>query len=889
MEKHSQVLPVNYRAKWRKSLPFKISAVQLIITFMLISSTLWLILSVQRQQQLEQQQRVNLSYGQIMVSRLIEATSQIEELAMSIGNLAKLYRNDHQQLQLSVPVVLDLERQRELVISGGIWPEPGAFDTSATGTSFFWARNSLGKLAYNSDYNRDGAIDYRQQDWYKPLRHFPSTQAFWSKSYRDPYTQEAMVTASVPMWHSHEFIGVATVDMSLNGIARHLTQGPQNLAGYVITLDRNNNIIFFPHKSATRQYSLMSFKQLSNEQPQYRALYRRLTRKQSAGDEQRPQSRAGNADLGATTTLTSMADNDSADLLHKGVGNSPLAPYLLHQFQLPRDTLLGTAALVSVYLMPNTQWKVIAFTPLTSFEHDAKLVTGEVGLYLILIQLLALLLLFLLQRKLFIAPVSEIVTALVGNNAQTLELEASQREDEIGALAKAFIARTKQLETTMAELDASNNALEDQLRMQHEAKQELNKYKDQLTALLRSSEHLIYIKALDGRYLLVNDKYCEVLGIEKHQLLQASDRELFPAILAKIFHDNDQRVLNANKTISFEEPIPTTHGNVVYLMTKFSILDKEEQPNAIGAIGIDLSAKKQLESQYIRVKKEARLDSQAQTQRINSLKRQLSELTLQQTRLVLAMGKGSQLRSSNLNSNHLMQELMTELISQLMHVQDELIVGLCTLSEHYSDPRLDDFMSRMTKQADWLRHAFQLLGNQQNGVKPLHLSQILFHIAQLIGPQFDRQGVTLLIHCEPHILVEGNAWHYLLLFYRLLINSLHHAFSDPALGRLCEQKQIELRIERRSHFLEIDIEDNGRGLSEESERQLQRALDAQQCIGTLSNLAVWLQTQLQGELSISSPPEKGCRIHCHIPITADDSDQSSSQRPLLETGQTPGV
>ncbi|QWL04437.1 hypothetical protein, partial [Shewanella indica] len=77
--------------------------------------------------------------------------------------------------------------------------------------------------------------------------------------------------------------------------------------------------------------------------------------------------------------------------------------------------------------------------------------------------------------------------ALRENNPARLELDARDREDELGILAGSFISRTRQLETTMASLDASNLALEQQLEVQYKAQQVLKIRTEQLNALMNHS------------------------------------------------------------------------------------------------------------------------------------------------------------------------------------------------------------------------------------------------------------------------------------------------------------------------------------------------------------------------------------------------------------------
>lgn len=55
-----------------------------------------------------------------------------------------------------------------------------------------------------------------------------------------------MITASVPMWSHHEFIGVATVDVALSSINEFFRTALSGQRGYVFALDQQNRMLSYP-------------------------------------------------------------------------------------------------------------------------------------------------------------------------------------------------------------------------------------------------------------------------------------------------------------------------------------------------------------------------------------------------------------------------------------------------------------------------------------------------------------------------------------------------------------------------------------------------------------------------------------------------------------------
>src|SRR5436309_15381880 len=77
-----------------------------------------------------------------------------------------------------------------------------------------------------------------------------------------------------------------------------------------------------------------------------------------------------------------------------------------------------------------------------------------------------------------------------------------------------------------------------------------------LRDLIDATTAVIYVKALDGRYLLVNRRYEELTGFSSDVVLGRTDAELWPAPFAAAVRANDLRVLDALEPHEFEEPSP---------------------------------------------------------------------------------------------------------------------------------------------------------------------------------------------------------------------------------------------------------------------------------------------------------------------------------------------
>lgn len=577
-----------------RGLPATISATQLVIASILIISTLWVMLDLQQQQAREQQETLNRNYGQLIVTRLHEVTAQISALVISIASLGEANSHQPEQLQRIIPIMLDLESQKSLISGGGLWPEPDVFHHGKNKDSLFWARTPQGTLQQLDNYNQSDAPAYRDQYWYRPARLLPRGKVLWSKSYRDPFTHESMITASAPLWLQHRYIGSATVDISLKQLNSFIHSGNEKQRGYIMVVDQFGQLLSAPTALERRlggTLTLMNIRHLSHEIPDFSPLTSALQQSnQTLIELAAQQDRYQHEQI--APILAPLPANEAqltrATLSHLATG-WPSAPYPLANINLANDPILHEQSMVSVFLMPDTYWKVIVATPYSTFGAGVKSLVGKIGAYLVVIQLLALALLFYILHRFLIKPLSTMVMALQHNQPEQIEILASERHDELATLARAFISRNRQLETTMASLDATNLALEQQLAVQADAQLSLSQYRDQLTALIESSDNLIFIKDPQGKYLLVNEKFCQLLGRERQRIIGMNDTQLFPPEQAEKYRERDLRTLRSDSTISFNTIFHGHQGSRALRITKFVIRNSQDQILGIGAIAFDIA------------------------------------------------------------------------------------------------------------------------------------------------------------------------------------------------------------------------------------------------------------------------------------------------------------
>jgi PAS domain S-box-containing protein len=125
----------------------------------------------------------------------------------------------------------------------------------------------------------------------------------------------------------------------------------------------------------------------------------------------------------------------------------------------------------------------------------------------------------------------------------------------------------------------------------------------QLQAILDNATAVIYLKDLDGRYLLLNRHYEKLFDVRKEEAVGKTDHDLFPQYAADSFRAADRKVLKAGRSLEIEEVIPHRDGPHTYISIKFPLYDADGEPYGICSISTDITERMRAEQQ-IRESKE---------------------------------------------------------------------------------------------------------------------------------------------------------------------------------------------------------------------------------------------------------------------------------------------
>ena len=124
-------------------------------------------------------------------------------------------------------------------------------------------------------------------------------------------------------------------------------------------------------------------------------------------------------------------------------------------------------------------------------------------------------------------------------------------------------------------------------KLSEEALRESEKY---LAAILNCIADPICVKDREHRWVLVNDKFCEISGARREDLLGKSDYDFFPKDEADVFWKMDEDVMKTGKeNISEEYLTNSSTGEKIFLNTKKTLYANKKGEPYIVAIGRDLT------------------------------------------------------------------------------------------------------------------------------------------------------------------------------------------------------------------------------------------------------------------------------------------------------------
>lgn len=256
-----------------------------------------------------------------------------------------------------------------------------------------------------------------------------------------------------------------------------------------------------------------------------------------------------------------------------------------------------------------------------------------------------------------------------------------------------------------------------------------------LRAIVDNSCAVIYVKDLEGRYLLINRRFEELFHVTRLSVAGKTDHDVFPAEQAEAFRANDSEVLAAGRALESEETVTQDDGLHTYLSVKAPIYDIHGLPYAICGISTDITERRHMEVEQ-QARRAAEAANEAKTKFLASMSHELRSPLNTILGFAQVLARHPELPEEAREDARLIIRSGEHLHALITDVLDmaKLDAGCATLNEaeFNLDILLDELKDTLAPEAS--RKGLQLIFVPRSGVPryihsdPLKLRQILINL-----------------------------------------------------------------------------------------------------------------------------------------------------------------
>jgi PAS domain S-box-containing protein len=363
-----------------------------------------------------------------------------------------------------------------------------------------------------------------------------------------------------------------------------------------------------------------------------------------------------------------------------------------------------------------------------------------------------------------------------------------------------------------------------------------------LRALVDELPSLIYVKNLEGRYLMVNRQFAAVAALPLETIEGQTDYDLFPTELAGRFAMGDQAALERGAMIAYEEEASDGDRTLAFETIKFPLFDPSGRCYAVCGISTNVTERKHEEARRLEFERKL-----LETQKLESLG-------------LLAGGVA-----------HDFNNLLVAILGNASFALEELPPAAPAREN------IQHIEIAARRAADLTRQMLAYAGKGRFVIQPLDLDALVQEISDLLNISIPRQVSLRYTPAANLPLIEGDATQLRQVVMNLVINAAEAIGNQPgsvtlATGTLLADRAylagvLGARDMPEGRYVYLDIADTGAGMDAATRAKIFEPFFTTKFTGRGLGLAVVLGIVRghHGAITVSSEPGRGTRFRLLLP------------------------
>jgi len=302
--------------------------------------------------------------------------------------------------------------------------------------------------------------------------------------------------------------------------------------------------------------------------------------------------------------------------------------------------------------------------------------------------------------------------------------------------------------------------------------------KNFLDTLIQTAPIPFFYKDKDGKYIDVNDMWCEFTGFRKDEILGKSVFDVAPKQIAHIYHQQDLKVFNLEENPQiYESQVVNKFNQKVYdvIFYKSAFFDNEGKVAGIIGSVVDITKIKKLQDETI-----------------------LKEKMIYEQSKLASMGE----MIGNIAHQWRQPLSVITTAASAMSYENELGMLDDEKMEHYTHT-INDNAQYLSKTIDDFRNYIQ----GKSVLKKFYLKENIDNFLKLAEPVVKSEHINIVLNIEDDIQIDGYPNELL----QCMMNFFNNT-KDAFIEKKIEQRYIFIDIERSSDKITINIKDNAGGI-----------------------------------------------------------------------------